>query len=51
GEARWQFEPNGITGTLNVRLGGKNMTFFQRITAKPIGECGNKDVGDGAMPD
>lgn len=51
GEARWQFEPNGITGTLNVRLGGKNMTFFQRITAKPIGECGNKDVKDGAMPD
>lgn len=43
GEARWQFEPNGIAGTLNVRLGGKNMTFFQRITAKPIGECDGAD--------
>lgn len=39
GDAEWQFEPAGITGTLNVRLGGKNMTFFQRITAKPVGEC------------
>lgn len=39
GDARWQFEPQGISGTLRVRLGGKNMTFFQRITAKPVGEC------------
>jgi hypothetical protein len=29
-----------IAGTLNVRLGGKNMTFYQRITAKPIASCG-----------
>ena len=41
GDARWQFQPNGITGTLKVRLGGKNMTFFQRITATPIGDCGD----------
>lgn len=44
GDARWQFGPNGITGTLDVRLGGKNMTFFQRITARPIGECGDGDT-------
>jgi len=24
-----------MTGTLRVRLGGKNMTFYQRITAMP----------------
>ena len=35
GEARWQFEPGRMTGTLRVRLGGKNMTFYQRITATP----------------
>jgi len=22
-----------------VRLGGKNMTFYHRITAKPLGKC------------
>ena len=37
GEAHWQITPTALTGTLNVRLGGKNMTFFQRITAKLIG--------------
>ena len=35
GEARWQFEADRMTGTLRVRLGGKNMTFYQRITATP----------------
>ena len=40
GTATWQLGPTDIAGTLNVRLGGKNMTFFQRITAKPIGACG-----------
>jgi hypothetical protein len=39
GNASWQFGPNSITGVLNVRLGGKNMTFYQRITAKPLGAC------------
>jgi len=39
GDARWKLEPDAITGTLKVRLGGKNMTFYQRITAKPIGAC------------
>jgi hypothetical protein len=40
GDARWQFSPSSISGTLKVRLGGKNMAFYQRITAKPLGECG-----------
>ncbi len=39
GDARWKLEPNLITGTLKVRLGGKNMTFYQRITAQPVGDC------------
>lgn len=39
GDARWTFEAEAITGTLRVRLGGKNMTFYQRITGKPVGAC------------
>ncbi len=39
GEARWELTPQRLTGVLNVRLGGKNMTFYQRITATPIGAC------------
>jgi hypothetical protein len=39
GRAKWQFGPSTITGTLVVRLGAKNMTFYQRITAKPLGNC------------
>ncbi len=39
GQARWQLGPDAIVGTLDVRLGGKNMTFFQRITARPVGRC------------
>jgi hypothetical protein len=43
GDADWQFEAGHMTGTLRVRLGGKNMTFYQRITAVPAGtsaRCG-----------
>jgi len=39
GAAQWHLYANPIRGTLNVKLGGKNMTFFQRIVAKPLGEC------------
>jgi hypothetical protein len=39
GSARWESGSNTISGTLLVRLGGKNMTFYQRITAKPLGNC------------
>jgi hypothetical protein len=37
GDAHWQFESGRLNGTLRVRLGGKNMTFYQRITATPVG--------------
>ena len=40
GNAVWTFEEHRITGTLHVKLGGKNMTFSQRLTAVPMGECG-----------
>lgn len=42
GEARWDWgEPPGAVsrGQLDVRLGGKNMTFWQRIEARPLGDC------------
>jgi hypothetical protein len=40
GTATWQLGQSAIAGVLNVRLGAKNMTFYQRITAKLIGSCG-----------
>jgi hypothetical protein len=39
GEATWRFERNRSIGTLNVKLGGKNMTFFQRVTAHALHGC------------
>jgi len=39
GDAEWRLDANQIRGTLNVKLGGKNMTFYQRITAAQVGEC------------
>lgn len=39
GDAAWEFTPQQLTGVMNVRLGGKNMTFYQRITARPVGDC------------
>ena len=39
GDARWELTPRRLSGVLNVRLGGKNMTFYQRIAATPIGAC------------
>lgn len=39
GEARWQLDDPVLRGTLEVRLGGKNMTFHQRIVARPLGAC------------
>jgi hypothetical protein len=39
GSASWHVAERSIVGTLNVKLGGKNMTFFQRVTAKPLGQC------------
>ena len=39
GAAVWHLDEHRIRGTLDVKLGGKNMTFFQRITAIPLGKC------------
>jgi len=39
GRATWRIERTQSVGTLNVKLGGKNMTFYQRVTAKPLGAC------------
>jgi hypothetical protein len=39
GKARWELSGDIIRGRLDVKLGGKNMTFNQRITAKPLGPC------------
>ncbi|MBS0421813.1 MAG: DUF3617 family protein [Proteobacteria bacterium] len=39
GQAVWHMEAKRITGTLNIKLGGKNMTFYQRVTAVSLGEC------------
>jgi hypothetical protein len=39
GNASWRVGEQLIEGQLDVKLGGKNMTFFQRVTAKPLGQC------------
>lgn len=39
GNAVWELAPEALRGTLSVRLGGKNMTFYQRIVARPVGAC------------
>ncbi len=39
GSARWTADAHQLQGVLNVRLGGKNMTFYQRITAVEAGSC------------
>jgi len=39
GRARWQLGASQLTGTLDVKLGGKNMTFYQRVTARALGGC------------
>jgi hypothetical protein len=39
GKATWRIGEHVLRGTLDVKLGGKNMTFFQRVTATVIGDC------------
>jgi hypothetical protein len=50
GYALWRFEPHEIVGTLHVKLGGKNMTFSQRVTARLLGECKNVPSPEGKGP-
>jgi hypothetical protein len=40
GTAVWRSGEHKATGQLTIRLGGKNMTFYQRVTAIPKGRCG-----------
>lgn len=42
GEAVWQVVGNRVVGVLSVRLGGKNMTFSQRVTAVPLHVSGQE---------
>jgi hypothetical protein len=39
GIARLNAAPGRITGILEIKMGGKNMTFSQRIEATRQGEC------------
>jgi len=39
GSAVWHLGDHRVRGTLDVKLGGKNMTFSQTITAIPLGKC------------
>lgn len=45
GSATWQLTEHGLHGTLKVKLGGKNMTFFQNVTATVVGKCSAADSG------
>lgn len=48
GTAIWRFDASRLAGTLEVKLGGKNMTFHQRVTAMRMGECGRRSDNDRA---
>jgi hypothetical protein len=39
GAALWHIDKQRIWGRLDVKLGGKNMTFSQTVTAKVVGRC------------
>jgi hypothetical protein len=39
GNARWIVSKDELWGKLNVKLGGKNLTYSQTVTAIAIGSC------------
>lgn len=39
GGAVWRLDEAQMRGRLDVKLGGKNMTFYQSVTARPLGAC------------
>ena len=49
GEAVWQLGERQIVGTLHVKLGGKNMTFYQRVTAIEVGACATSSAPTAAL--
>ncbi len=41
GTMLWQGESANQRGVLHIRLGGKNMTFSQSVSARLLGGCGS----------
>jgi hypothetical protein len=39
GHASWRFATRQLAGRLDVKLGGKNMTFYQRATLERLSDC------------
>lgn len=39
GSAYWSVDGTLLSGTLEAKLGGKNMTLYQRITGRAAGTC------------
>jgi hypothetical protein len=39
GHARFKHDRGRVIGTIDVKMGGKNMTFSQRIEARASGGC------------
>ncbi|MCC7410197.1 MAG: DUF3617 family protein [Gammaproteobacteria bacterium] len=50
GTATLSATPAGLVGTLAVKMGGKNMTFTQRIEAVRIGECAGATAATTPVP-
>lgn len=44
GRANLRLASGRITGMLEVKMGGKNMTFSQRVVATPQGDCSIADA-------
>jgi hypothetical protein len=42
GQATWRAGKRHLSGSLHVKLGGKNMTFEQRVTARALGACATR---------
>jgi hypothetical protein len=45
GMAAWRVREDTIIGVLRVKMGGKNLTFGQRIDGTPLGPC-TSDLAD-----
>jgi hypothetical protein len=43
--AAWRVREDTIIGVLRVKMGGKNLTFGQRIDGTPLGPC-TSDLAD-----
>ena len=47
GTARLVRSDAGVVGTLAVKMGGKNMTFSQRVVAERVGDCTAQEAAAG----